>query len=356
MHDILVKLDCLGHLDPTMMHMLKELTHIDYQDVPLDDWDVRSLFQSPNALGVTEEDILCSTGTYGVPEFGTGFVRGMLDETKPSTMEELVRISGLSHGTDVWLDNAQMLVRTGTAKLSECVCCRDDIMNYLLDKGVEPKMSFTTMESVRKGKGLKPEMEQAMLDHNVPSWFMDSCKKIKYMFPKGHAVAYVTMSLRVAWFKLHHPLAYYAAYFTIRGNGFDAATMLIDPDTCRARIKELREADDISDHDKQSIPALELVLEMNMRGIRLLPVDLYKSEVSEFVIEGSNLRCPFTSLNGLGESAAAPIVEARKAGRFLSVEDLLKRSKCGAGTIELLRAHGSLAGLDETSQISMFNF
>ena len=354
MHDILVKLDCLGHLDPTMMHMLKELTHIDYQDVPLDDWDVRSLFQSPKALGVTEEDILCSTGTYGVPEFGTGFVRGMLDETKPSTMEELVRISGLSHGTDVWLDNAQMLVRTGTAPLSECVCCRDDIMNYLLDKGVEPKMAFTTMESVRKGKGLKPEMEQAMVDHQVPQWFMDSCKKIKYMFPKGHAVAYVTMSLRVAWFKLHHPLAYYAAYFTIRGDGFDAATMIIDPETCRKRIKELRESDTASAHDKDSIPALELVLEMNMRGIRMLPVDLYRSEVTEFLIEDGNIRCPFTSLSGLGESAAIPIVEARKQAPFLSVEDLQQRGKASSGVVDLLRVHGALEGLPETSQVSMF--
>ena len=211
MHDILVKLDCLGHDDPTMLHELEILTGINFKDVPLDDPDVRSLFSSPEVLGVTSEDILCNTGTYGVPEFGTGFVRGMLEETKPHTMEELLRISGLSHGTDVWLGNAQELISSGTATLSECVCCRDDIMNYLIDKGVKPKLAFTTMESVRKGKGLKPEMEQAMVDQNVPDWFMDSCKKIKYMFPKGHAVAYVTMSLRVAWFKLHEPLAYYCA-------------------------------------------------------------------------------------------------------------------------------------------------
>jgi len=355
MHDILVKLDCLGHLDPTMMHMLKELTHIDYQDVPLDDWDVRSLFASPKALGVTEEMILCSTGTYGVPEFGTGFVRGMLDETKPSTMEELVRISGLSHGTNVWLDNAQTLVASGTAKLSECLCCRDDIMNYLLDKGCEPKIAFKTMENVRKGKGITDEMVQAMVDHEVPEWFMDSCRKIQYMFPKGHAVAYVTMSLRVAWFKLHHPLAYYASYFTIRGNGFDASTMLIDPDVMRSRIKELREGENITAHEKDSIPAMELVLEMNCRGIKMLPVDLYKSAVTEFLIEGCALRCPFTSLSGLGESAAAPIVEARAAGPFLSIEDLQRRAKIGSGVIDLLRAHGSLEGLSETSQISMFS-
>ena len=355
MHDILVKLDCLGHLDPTMMHMLKELTHIDYTAVPLDDWGVRSLFHSPEALGVKEEDILCTTGTYGVPEFGTGFVRGMLDDTQPSTMEELIRISGLSHGTDVWLGNAQDLVTSGTAKLSECVCCRDDIMNYLMDHGVAPKMAFTTMESVRKGKGLKPEMEQAMLDAHIPDWFMDSCKKIKYMFPKGHAVAYVTMSLRVAWFKLHYPNEFYASYFTIRGAGFDAMTMLIDPDTARARIREIRNSDSATGKEKEELPSLELVLEMNMRGIHFLHADLYKSEATVFTIEEpGKIRVPFSSLGGLGESAAYAIVEARKSGPFLSVEDLQNRSHISSSVIELLRTHGSLQQLPETSQVSMF--
>ncbi len=355
MHDILVKLDCLGHDDPTMLHELEALTGVNFADVPLDDPGVRSLFSSPKALGVSEQDILCSTGTYGVPEFGTGFVRGMLDDTHPTTMEELLRISGLSHGTDVWLGNAQDLITSGTASLSECVCCRDDIMNSLMVQGVAPKMAFTTMESVRKGRGLKPEMEAAMREKNVPEWFIDSCKKIKYMFPKGHAVAYVTMALRVAWFKLHYPAAYYAAYFTVRGDGFDAGTMLIDPDTCRERIRAVREADTkASAKEKEQVTALELVLEMTMRGIRLLPVDLYKSDVKKFLIEDGNLRCPFTSLNGLGESAAIPIAEARKAGPFLSVEDLQQRAHIGSGITDLLQAHGSLQGLSETSQISMF--
>ena len=354
MHDILVKLDCLGHDDPTMMHMLEELTGINFKDVPLDDWGVRSLFQSPEVLGVSEDDILCNTGTYGVPEFGTAFVRGMLDDTSPSTMEELLRISGLSHGTDVWLGNAQDLIQSGTATLSECVCCRDDIMNYLIGMDVPPKMSFTTMESVRKGRGLTPDMEKAMIDHHVPEWFMDSCKKIKYMFPKGHAVAYVTMSLRVAWYKLHYPAAYYCSYFTVRGDGFDAATMLIDPDTCRQRIREIRSADKASAKDKEQQTALELVLEMNMRGIRFLPVDLYKSDIRKFVIENGNLRCPFTSLGGLGESAAIAIHEARKAGPFVSIEDLRTRAHIGQGVIDLLQAHGSLAGMSETSQMSLF--
>ncbi len=354
MHDILVKLDCLGHDDPTMMHELEKLTGINFQDVPLDDPGVRSLFTSPAALGVTREEILCNTGTYGVPEFGTGFVRGMLEETRPRTMEELLRISGLSHGTDVWLGNAQEIIASKTATLSECVCCRDDIMNYLMDRGVAPKMAFTTMESVRKGKGLKPEMEETMLKANVPDWFMDSCKKIKYMFPKGHAVAYVTMSLRVAWFKLHEPLAYYCAYFTVRGDGFDASTMLISPDTCRARIQAIRDMDNPSARDKDTATCLELVLEMNCRGIEFLPVDLYRSDVNRFLLEDGKIRCPFTSLPGLGESAAIPIVEARKDGPFLSVEDLRNRGRVGTAVIEMLRAHGALEGMTESNQMSMF--
>ena len=355
MHDILVKLDCLGHVDPTVLHMLAEITDTPTEAVPLDDKPVRSLFSSPEALGVTAEDIDCSTGTLGIPEFGTNFVRGMLDDTKPSTMEELVRISGLSHGTDVWLGNAQELVRSGTAKLSECVCCRDDIMNYLIDKGVAPKMAFTTMESVRKGKGLKPEMEQAMLDANVPAWFMDSCRKIKYMFPKGHAVAYVMSSLRVAWYKVHRPLAYYAAYFTLRGKGFDACTMIADPDTIRQKIKAIKADPNATAADGDALTSLELVLEMNMRGFRFLPCDLYKSHVTRFLMEDeTSLRVPFTSLGGLGESVAEGIIREREKAPFLSVEDLKDRAKVPASIIELLRTHGSLEGLSETSQVSMF--
>ena len=354
MHDILVKLDCLGHDDPTMLHELEILTGINFKDVPLDDPDVRSLFSSPEVLGVKSEDILCNTGTYGVPEFGTGFVRGMLEETKPHTMEELLRISGLSHGTDVWLGNAADLIASGTATLSECVCCRDDIMNYQIDKGVQPKLAFTTMESVRKGKGLKPEMEQAMIDQQVPDWFMDSCKKIKYMFPKGHAVAYVTMALRVAWFKVHQPLAYYCAYFTVRGDGFDATTMILSPDAARKKINEIRTMDKPTARDKDTATCLELVLEMNLRGIKFLPVDLYKSDVRRFLIEDGNIRCPFISLPGLGESVAVTIAEAREEGQFLSVEDLKKRGKAGSAVVDMLRAHGALDGLTETNQISMF--
>ena len=278
----------------------------------------------------------------------------MLDDTTPSTIEELNRISGLSHGTDVWLGNAQDLIRSGTAALRECVCCRDDIMNYLMGRGVAPKMAFTTMESVRKGKGLKPEMEQAMIDNNVPQWFIDSCKKIKYMFPKGHAVAYVTSALRIAWFKVHHPLAYYAAYFTVRGDGFDACTMLIDPQTIKQKIREIKNDPKASAKDQTAVTSLELVLEMNMRGFKFLPCDLYKSHVSRFLIEDGALRCPFTSLGGLGESAAIAIVRERDKAPFLSIEDMKDRTKVSSAVIELLRAHGSLEGLSETSQVSFF--
>lgn len=354
MHDILVKLDILGHDDPTMIHELESLTGIDYKQIPLDDEKVMSLFSSPEALGVTEKDIDCTTGTLGVPEFGTSFVRGMLDETKPTTMEELIRISGLSHGTDVWLGNAQDVIRSGLAPLKLCICTRDDIMNYLIQKGVESKMAFDTMESVRKGKGLRPDMEQAMLDNNVDAWFIDSCKKIKYMFPKGHAVAYVTMALRVAWFKVYHPAAYYAAYFTVRGDGFDATRMLLKPDVIKGILNEFKQQEQkLTAKDKQEIVAWELVLEMQMRGIQFLPCDLYKSDVKRFLIEDGNLRVPFTSLSGLGEAAAESIVRERELP-FLSIEDLRKRGKVSTAVIDLLRSHGCLSGLSETSQISMF--
>ncbi len=356
MHDILVKLDILGHDDPTMIHLLEELTGVPYKDIPLDDKGVMSLFHGPESLGVTVEDIDCNTGTLGIPEFGTGFVRQMLDDTRPSTMEELIRLSGLSHGTDVWLGNAKDLITSGTATLSQCICTRDDIMNYLISKGVESKMAFDTMESVRKGRGLKPEMEQAMHDASVPEWFVDSCKKIKYMFPKGHAVAYVTMALRVGWYKVHRPLAYYAAYFTVRGDGFDAARMLLDPSVIKGILKNYQQQEQkITAKEKDEITALELVLEMHMRGFAFLPADLYKSDTRRFLMEDGKLRVPFISLGGLGEAAAEAIVRERTTP-FLSIEDLKNRAKLSSAVIDLLRTHGCLNGLSETSQLTLFSF
>ena len=355
MHDILVKLDCLGHDDPTMMHRLEELTHVNFKEIPLDDPKVMSLFTSPDALGVTQEQIMSPTGTLGIPEFGTQFVQGMLLDTRPATMEELVRISGLSHGTDVWLGNAKDLIDSGTAKLPQCFCTRDDIMNFLISKGVPNKMSFDIMESVRKGKGLKPEMEQEMLAHDVPQWAIDSCKKIKYMFPRGHAVAYVTMGLRVAWYKVYRPLAYYAAYFTIRADGFDAGTMILSNASLRDRLKEYDAKDEkLNPKEKLEQNALHMILEMQERGIRLLPADLYHSDKKKFLPENGNLRCPYLSINGFPEAAADGLLEARNTP-FLSVEDLRMRAHLGASITDMLRAQGALEGLPETSQVDMFS-
>ena len=356
MHDVLVKLDLLGHDDPTMINMLERLTGENAKLLPLNDPGVMSLFSSPKALGVTEEQIRCTTGTYGIPEFGTRFVRGMLDETHPSTMDELVRISGLSHGTDVWLGNAADLIEAGVAKLKDCICCRDDIMNSLIMQGVEKKMAFTTMESVRKGRGLKPEMEQAMRDANTPEWFIDSCKKIKYMFPKGHAVAYVTMALRVAWFKLYRPTAYYAAYYTVRADAFDINLMSKTPDELRDVLDDLDSRQkSLSAAEKDQITLGEIALEMACRGIKLLPIDLYKSEAQDFQVVGNDILPPFNAIPGLGLNAALSIVEARKNGpEFLSVEDLCARAKISSGVVEMLRAQGALDSLPETSQVSFF--
>ncbi|MEG2950059.1 MAG: PolC-type DNA polymerase III [Clostridia bacterium] len=357
MHDILVKLDCLGHDDPTMMHRLEELTKVNFLNIPLDDKKVMSLFTSPEALGVTPAQIMCQTGTLGIPEFGTAFVQGMLLDTKPTTMEELIRISGLSHGTDVWLGNAKDLIDNGTAVLKECICTRDDIMNYLIAKGVPSKISFDTMESVRKGRGLKPEMEAAMNEHNVPAWFIDSCKKIKYMFPKGHAVAYVTMGLRVAWYKVYLPQAYYAAYFSIRGDGFDAGRMLLSNETLRDRLNEFAQREEkLSVKDKQEENAYHMILEMQERGIQMLPVDLYRSDATRFLPEGDNLRCPFTSINGFGESAVTGIIETRDPSKpYISVEDFRTKAHVGASIVEMLRAQGAFEGMPESSQMDLFS-
>lgn len=357
MHDILVKLDILGHDDPTIIYMLEKLTGVHYSDIPLDDKKVMSLFVSPEALNVSAQDINCATGTLGVPEFGTPFVRQMLMDTNPTTMAELVRISGLSHGTDVWLGNAKDIILNGTAVLKDCICIRDDIMNYLISLGMPAKMAFDIMENVRKGKKLEPgpDMENAMKEHNVPEWFIESCKKIGYLFPKGHAVAYVTMALRIAWFKVYHPLAYYAAYFTIRSAGFDAETMLCPPAYIKKMLEDLQAIDikEQTGKDKDEIVALEVVLELYARGFNFLPVDLYKSEVKEFVIEGNALRCPFTSLKGFGDQAAISIVEERSQP-FLSTEDLKKRTKVTNTGVEMLRKCGAMEDLTDTNQISFF--
>ncbi|MCL2866259.1 MAG: PolC-type DNA polymerase III [Clostridia bacterium] len=354
MHDTLVKLDILGHDNPSMIYELENLTHIRADDLPLDDPQCLSLFTGPEALGVSAEDIGCATGTLGIPEFGTEFVRGMLEETKPKTVQELICISGLSHGTNVWRGNTQDIIKAGIAPLKDCICTREDIMLGLIRKGVDTKMAFDTMEHVRRGKGLTPAMEEAMLEAGVSAWFIDSCKKIQYMFPKGHAVAYVMGALRIAWYKIYRPTAYYAAYFTIRGDGFDATRMLSSPNVIRETLEGYRtRKQKITAKERTEIIAWELVLEMRLRGISFLPCDLYKSDVSRFIIEDENLRVPFTSLTGVGATAAQNIVKERETP-FISIEDLKKRAKVPSDAIALLRTHGCLRGLDEYSQVSMF--
>ena len=352
----LLKLDILGHDDPTVIRMLQDLTGIDPKTIPLNDPDVISLFTSPNALGVTAEELECPVGSYGLPEFGTKFVRGMLVDTKPKSFADLVRISGLSHGTDVWLNNAQYYIKEGYTTLQECIATRDDIMVYLMYKGVPPKTSFSIMEKVRKGKGLSEDHEKIMRENNVPEWYIESCKKIKYMFPKGHAVAYVMMAVRIAYFKVHYPAAYYATYFTVRADDFDADIVCKGESAIHQKLHELYDlGNSASVKDKGLITVLELSFEMCKRGLKFKKVDLYKSEAVKFTIEDEiYLRPPLNSLQGVGDNAAKAIVQARKDGEFISKEDLRMRSKVSKTVIETLTNHGCLEGMSETNQLSLF--
>lgn len=353
LHDTLLKLDILGHDDPTMLRMLQDLTGLDPKTIPLGDEATMSLFLNTSALGVTEEDINSKVGTFGVPEFGTKFVRQMLEDTKPTTFAELVRISGLSHGTDVWLNNAQTIVQQEIAELKDTICTRDDIMLYLLLRGMDPKQSFVIMEQVRKGKGLKEDQEQAMREHDVPEWYIDSCKKIKYMFPKAHAVAYVTMAFRVAYFKVHLPLAYYATYFSVRADDFDADLMTGGKHVVQNNIKEMESRGNLNVKEKGVLTILEMCNEMYARGIKFLPVDLYKSDAKKFLIEDDNIRIPFTAIKGLGLSVAESIVEAREE-EFFTKEDLMARTRLSTTLLEMLEKHGCLEGLPDSSQLSLF--
>lgn len=354
-HDNVLKLDILGHDDPTVIRMLQELSGIDPKTIPTDDPEVMKIFSGPESLGVTAEQIMCKTGTLGIPEFGTKFVRQMLEDTKPTTFAELVRISGLSHGTDVWLGNAQELIENNICKLSDCICCRDDIMVFLIHEGLESSLAFKTMESVRKGKGLTEEMEAAMLENEVPAWYIDSCKKIKYMFPKAHATAYVLMAIRIAYFKVHHPLVYYAAYFTVRAEDFDVEAMAHGSEAIRARLVEINgKGLDASNKEKSLLTVLELALEMTERGYSFQKINLYKSAASDFVIEGNTLIPPFNAIPGLGSNAAINIVAAREHGEFLSKEDLQQRGKVSKTILEYLDNQGCLEDLPEQNQLSLF--
>ncbi len=351
----LLKLDLLGHDDPTAIRMLEDVTGIPAKSVPFHDEKTMSLFRSVEALGVKAEDIGTPVGSLGIPEFGTTFVRRMLIDTKPMTFAELVRISGLSHGTEVWANNAQDIIRQNLGGLSDVIATRDDIMLYLIARGLEPKAAFAVSESVRKGRGLKPEQEKAMKEHNVPEWYIESCRKISYLFPKAHAAAYVMMGWRIAWFKVYYPLAFYATYFSVRASDFDPETILDGTKGINKKIAEIEEkGNQASAKEKGLITVLEIARELLARGYHFLPVSLEKSHAMRFIIENDGLRIPFSALPGLGQSAAENIIQARKNAPFLSVDDLRQRARLSKSVIDLLRHQGALRGLGETNQLAFF--
>ena len=356
----LLKLDILGHDDPTVIRMLYDLTGFDPTKVPLDDKATMSIYSSTEGLGVTPEQIHSEVGTYGIPESGTKFVRGMLKDTKPTTFEELLRISGLSHGTDVWLGNAQELINNGTATLSEVICTRDDIMLYLIKQGLEPNTAFKIMELVRKGKVAKePEkwakFKATMEENNVPKWYIDSCNKIKYLFPKAHAAAYVTNAFRIAWFKVHIPKAYYCAYFSIRADAFDSDIMCHGKEKVKNEMKRIELlGQNATQKDSAMYETLEIVNEMYERGISFLPIDLYESSATRFRMEDEGIRPPLNSIPGFGTVAAQGVEEARKDGEFMSINDLKLRAKLGKSGIEMLLNAGCLKGMSESNQMSLF--
>ncbi len=351
----LLKLDLLGHDDPTVIRMLEDLTGIDAKKIPAGDKETMSLFTGTEALGVTPEDINSKVGTYAVPEFGTHFVRQMLVETGPTTFSELVRISGLSHGTDVWTNNAQELVRAGTATLSTAICTRDDIMLYLIQKGVAAKSAFKIMEMVRKGKGLTPEFEEEMRAAEVPEWYIKSCKTIKYMFPKAHAVAYVTMAYRIAWFKVHYPIEFYMAYFTVRADEFDAALMAQGREKVLQTLKEYEDkGKEITAKDKTVMTILEVCNEMYARGIEFLPIDIKTSHAYKFLKVDGKILPPLNAIAGLGLSAAESIVEAREEAEFTSIEDIAQRSKANKTVLDVMKNMGALGDLPDSSQMGFF--
>ena len=360
MEDNLLKLDMLGHDDPTIVHMLEELTGVNAREIPLDDPDTMSLFTTSKALGFENDEILGPTGAVAIPEFNTKFTRQMLVDTQPKDFNTLVRLSGFSHGTDVWLGNARDLIVNGTASVTETVGCRDDIMLYLIQKGLDPKMSFKIMESVRKGKvkakGFEEGWREAMEEHDVPQWYIESLAKIGYLFPKAHAVAYVMMAFRIAWFKAHRPLAFYATFFTVRAKAFDAEFCCAGFDAVKRKLLEIWNNKDAAAVEQDLAVTLEVCYEFYLRGFRFEPINIYESEATRFVIKGDKaLIPPFTAVRGLGETAAMDTVEKRKGKEFISVEEFaLCCNKLSKTHIDQLKGLGAFAGLADTSQITLF--
>ncbi|MBP5222095.1 MAG: PolC-type DNA polymerase III, partial [Lachnospiraceae bacterium] len=359
----LLKLDILGHDDPTMIRMLQDMTGIDPLTIPLDGQDVMSLFQNTDALGVTPEQIGGTRlGALGIPEFGTDFAMQMVIDAQPKSFSDLVRISGLSHGTDVWLGNAQDLIKSGIATISTAICTRDDIMTYLIGKGVDPERSFKIMENVRKGVVAKgkcaqwDEWVEDMKAHEVPDWYIGSCKKIAYMFPKAHAAAYVMMAWRIAYCKIHYPLAYYGAYFTIRAKAFSYEIMCQGQAHLEAILADYRKREDsLSKKEKDQISDMRIVQEMYARGYDFAPIDIFKAHSRHFQIVDGKLMPSLTSIEGMGEKAADAVMEAAKDGPFLSRDDFKERTKVSQTVCELMGQLGLLGDLPESNQISLFD-
>ena len=354
----LLKLDILGHDDPTMIRMLEDLTGINAREIPLDSKEVMSLFKNTDALGITPDDIRgCPLGCLGIPEFGTDFAMQMLIDANPTSFSDLVRISGLSHGTDVWLGNAQDLIKSGTATITTCICTRDDIMIYLINKGLEHGQAFTIMESVRKGKGLKPEWIEEMKKHDVPDWYIESCKKIKYMFPKAHAAAYVMMGWRIAYCKIFHPLAYYAAYFSIRATAFSYELMCQGKEKLEYFMDDYeKRKDTLSKKEQDTYKDMRIVQEMYARGFDFVPIDIYKANAHTFQIADGKLMPALDTIEGLGDRAADAVVAAAEEGSFLSLDDFRNRTKVTSSTIDLMNDLGLFGKLPKSNQMSLFDY
>ena len=357
MEENLLKLDMLGHDDPTMIRMMEDMTGVDAKKIPLDDKDTMSIFTSSKVLGYEDDPILGPTGAVAIPEFNTKFTRGMLMDTMPTRFDTLLRLSGFSHGTDVWLGNARDLITSKTATVDQAIGCRDDIMLYLISCGMPEKRSFKIMEAVRKGRGLPEGAEEEMIAAGVPEWYIGSCKKIKYLFPKAHAVAYVMMAFRIAWFKVHHPLAFYAAYFYRRSQkgGFDAVLMTHGLESVKANIEAIEGNENATDKDEDLLTTLEVAYEYYIRGFEFLPIDIYRSHATKFLIVDGKLLPPFVAISGLGENAAVSLMEGREGKHFLSIEEVAAACpKVSKTHIQMLKEAGAFGDLPETSQISLF--
>ena len=355
----ILKLDMLGHDDPTMVRMMQDLTGVDPHSIPLDDPDTMSIFTSSKVLGYENDDLLGPTGAVAIPEFNTRFTRQMLVDTQPKDFNTLVRLSGFSHGTDVWLGNARDLIVSGTASVLETVGCRDDIMLYLISKGLDPKMSFKIMEKVRKGKvkkgGFDEGWVEAMEAHDVPAWYIESLAKIGYLFPKAHAVAYVMMAFRIAWYKVHEPLAFYATFFSVRAKAFDAEFCCAGKDAVKRKIREIENNKDATAVEQSMMTTLEVCYEFYLRGFHFDTINIYESDATKFKVTEGGLLPPFTSVHGLGEAAALDTVEKRKGKTFVSIEEFaLCCNKLSKTHIEQLKALGAFAGMAESSQLTLF--